>query len=83
MKRWCVINLSRIRDAEMSDWFPLDCEKLERKYRPKVFYPSREMAEDALFWLTEKHGEGFYLFEAVGKVVQSRVNKKNYHLEKI
>ena len=81
MKRWCIINLSRIHDAEISDRFPLDCEKVEDRYRPKVFYQERDVAEAEIFRLTQKWGEGFYLFESVGKVVRSIVNPKYFHLE--
>ena len=80
MKRWCIINLSRIRDAEISDYFPLDCEKIDKKYLPKFFYQNRDQAEQELFRLTEKYGEGFYLFEAVGKVIRSLADSRYYHL---
>jgi hypothetical protein len=82
MKRWCIINLTDIWDAAISDPFPLNCEKLEDLRSPMVFYQDRDEAESKLFRLTEKYGEGFYLFESVGKVVRSPVDSKYYHLVK-
>ena len=83
MKRWCVINLSEIREPRIFDPVPLFYEILDKKYGPRCFYPDRESAENALMFMTETYGEGFYLFEAVATVHKFNQKENFYYLKEI
>lgn len=75
MKSYCIINLKDIHD-----WSAFGRIKL--KDAPTMFYFDREAVERELFRLQKKHPEGkFYLFESVGKVVNSLVNPDAAHIE--
>lgn len=85
MKRWCIINLDYIRNAEFADRIPLDCEYLPGDNRPSVFYSDLGAAEMALLRLaTKSEGKGeFYLFEAVAMVVESMAVKGAKYIEEV
>lgn len=75
MKSYCIINLPNI-----DDWTGFGL--IDKKYAPKMFYFDRPAAKRELFRLQKKYPEGkFYLFESVGKVVNSLVNPGAAHIE--
>ena len=75
MKSYCIINLQ-----DIDDWTGFG--RIDRKHAPTMFYFERADVERELFRLQKKYPEGeFYLFESVGKVVQSLVNPDAAHIE--
>jgi hypothetical protein len=72
MKRWCIINLRGLHDAELHDNAPLGQEVLSRNYAPHRFYDDRDIAELEMIRLAKKYcNQAFTLFEAVASVNES------------
>ena len=54
MKRWCILNLTTIRETEIPDSEPLGMELVEGCNENILFYSSRDEAENDLLLLKEK-----------------------------
>lgn len=70
---WCIINCDK-----------LSCRNellAEIDKRPDRLFCDKEWAENELLRLTEKYGEGFYLFEAVAMGVKSVACDGAVHIE--
>lgn len=77
MKRWCIINLTRIEPA-------IGGELLEKKYGPTCFYTDENDAVEELFRLQKTHPTcDYFLFEAVGKITLSQINPLAMHLSRL
>lgn len=79
MKRWCIIKLDWLGSGD-SIQRP-DADYLPERYRPSCFYEDRSAAEAELFRLKKKYGGKFYLFESVGKAVESPVVPGVFHFD--
>lgn len=77
MKRWCIINLTRIEPA-------IGGELLEKRYGPTCFYTDKNDAIEEIFRLQKKLPAcEFYLFQAVGKVTSSSVCPGAMHISEL
>jgi hypothetical protein len=83
MKRYCIINIAGLYEADIGDNVPLDCELLTPHCRPRVFYTDREQAEEELFRLAKIYGCNFEIFESSARVVESPVCPGALHLEDV
>ena len=78
MKRWCIINLELLKHGKFDGTNPY--EHLPERFRPGRFYQDRAAAESELFRLREAFRGDYFLFEAVGKAVESPVVPGVLHL---
>lgn len=72
MKRFCIINMTGLREVELWDGQPLGCEVLAGHFGPGCFYTDRNQAEVELLRLSEQYGPIFQIFESSEKVTEKQ-----------